>query len=177
MFIVERRYLLQMTATTDGGDVILVPWTSEEPVQNLSCWIYSPDQGSECPQQGGLATGTTPTNLGGGNAQIFRGGVGLGTATTFPSAPSLCLPADIITVGSDTTFETLEPQTSESGGTLGRLQGIYSYNGTKLVYDNSSQAFKTTRIAPFSTYVKVVNLDSTPKSVIVHWIGLAWRNT
>jgi hypothetical protein len=176
MFIVERRYLLKMAATGSPGAIVQVPWNSEEPVQNLACWIYTPDQGVNLLQpNGGIAPGHTPTTLGGGSAQIFRGGVAIGSATAFPSASLLILPGDIVTVGTDATFETIHPQTTNPQGTLGRLQGVYVAG----VFDNSSPAFKALQYQEPSlkTYVTITNTDAAAKDIIVHWMGLAWRNT
>lgn len=176
MYVPSRRYLLHMAATGNPGAIVQVPWNNQDPIQNLACWIYSADQG--LPLQlpnGGIPTAEVGTNLGGGSAQVFVAGVALGSPTAFPSAPSMILPANIITVGSDAQFEIIHPQTTNPGGTLGRLQGIYR-NG---VFDNSSDEFKGVwaSYSPVKTFVLITNTDAAPKDIIVEWVGISWPST
>jgi len=159
MFPIERRYLLHLAATTTTGDHYTVPWTCEEAVQNLAVWIYSLDQTS---------------SLGAGSAVITRAGVSSSSVSFAGSC--IIIPADVVVVGGASDFEILHPQTSNSDGTLGRLQGIFSPG---VAMDNSSSTFQSQKstVKPVSTSVLVTNTDASAKDVVVHWIGLAWRNT
>lgn len=168
MFTVERRYLLKMTATGGALATYNVPWSSEEPVQALKCWIYSPDQNV-------TVSGGTPVSLGGGSAQAFVAGQAVGSATAF--AGNLIVLPVTYTSG---TPEDLHPQTTNQQNNSGKLQAVIyddPVNGVEV--DKSGSTFRSTVIAipPVSTFVQVINTDSNPKNLIVHFIGLAWRNT
>jgi hypothetical protein len=160
-----------MTATGGALAQYNVPWTSEEPVQALAVWIYSADQNL-------TITGGTPTGLGGGTAQVFLAGEAQGSPTAF-AGNVIELPMHF---GTDTS--EIHPQTTSKVNNYGKLAGlIYVSPTTNLPvlagpasgdpnYNASQNA-----TPPVSSFVQVINTDAEPKDIIVHFMGLAWRNT
>jgi hypothetical protein len=110
-----------------------------------------------------------------GTAQIFVAGQAQGSATAF-AGNLIVLPGR--PTGADAS--ELQPQTTNQQNNYGKLQAVvYNDPVNGVTFDKSGSVYTAAKlsIAPVSTFCQVINTDTFAKNVIVHFIGLAWRNT
>jgi hypothetical protein len=153
MFSIERRYRVDLGPNGDPSATADIPWICEEPAQYLAVQIYRPGRGA----------------LGAGSAQLVRNGAVFGSATAFADN-FIVLPAyPLALTATDLELGYLHPQTANQK----KLDGVYVFEGGAFVLKKD----RNDQVQPMTTAVRVINTDASAKQLLVHWTGLAWRNT
>jgi len=142
MFFVEKRYLLKMEAAGGpGGDVMTIPWISEEAVQYLCVWLYTPGQAS----------------LGAGTAVVRRNGTAVGAATAF-AGNVIIIPADILVIGADFELQLPHP----ANGKALPVISLFRFDATAIAVVEDKPPLPNAQLLappPITTDVVVTNTD------------------
>lgn len=158
MYAFQKRHFVSLLGSgTPAGATIDIPLVSEEPIQYLTCWIYTAGQ----------------VQIPDAQAVLVRNGIEVGDPKPLKGEAAYAFPVYIYSESPEFELGVLYPPVTS---TSRPVDSVFKFDAATGVFVEYKDSVSRIAVPAMPLLVRITNLDTAVLDLVVMWSGQVWRN-